>query len=106
MHTSELMTGQTLYFYAGSGTRLILQAGQLSVTLNNMQMDGHGWKDAMKLTGGGEWVLPRSGWLRIDAVTRALLVITEPQPLMPRLWANLTRALRLRIIARKPLIRH
>ena len=106
MHTSELMTGQTVYFYATSGTRLMLQEGQLSVTLNNVLNDGYGWKDAIKLTGGAEWRLPRSGWLRVDAKNRALLVIMEPQSIMPRLWTNFTRALLRGTIARKSLVRH
>lgn len=80
MQTRELMTGQTFYFYASSGTGVVLLDGSMHVTLRNVQMDGYGWKEEVTLIGSGEWTVPRSGWIRIDARDRASLHIAEPQP--------------------------
>ena len=84
MQTRDLMTGQTFYFYASSGTGIVLLEGSMRVTLRNVQMDGVGWKEEITLTGSGEWVVPRSGWIRIYARDRASLHIAEPQPLQWR----------------------
>lgn len=91
MQTCKLMTGQTTTFYARSGTGVILREGNACVMLDNMQMDGYGWKEKIKLVDSGEWIAPRSGWYSIHASQPTLLYVTKPSSLMLRCWIRLSK---------------
>jgi hypothetical protein len=92
MQTRELMTGQTLYFYAGAGSGVILLDGDARVTVGNMQMDGYGWLEEVRLSGSSAWLVPGSGWLRIYARKRTLFYVAEPRPAFLRCWEGLLKA--------------
>ncbi|QRX82680.1 hypothetical protein [Glaciimonas sp. PAMC28666] len=78
MQTNELMTGQAFTFYARVGTGVTLRKGNIGVMVNNMQMDGYGWKEQVILIGNGNWTAPRSGWFSVQAKQRSAFYITEP----------------------------